>query len=231
MGALRMAAMTPRPFMRALWMGALLLCAPGCLSGARNLGAATTPVGTTEVGVSVNTIAFERGRERAYLPNPELTFRKGAGENWDWGGRLSLLGLELGTRHRLMERSPWTVSVAPSAGVWYVPITNNGTEPVNFRLGGQTLVDYRLNARWTLTGGASLMGAFAGPLTVFQGRLGGSHLMVAPGGSLGVAYRLNPSLELRAEGGIELPFDVRDGRRQPTGYAGLTLRWGRTSRR
>ncbi|RKH72462.1 hypothetical protein D7X96_05110 [Corallococcus interemptor] len=231
MGALRVAAVTARWMGRTLAVGALLLVGPGCLSGARNLGAATTPVGTTEVGVSVNTIAFERGRERAYLPNPELTFRKGAGDNWDWGGRLTLLGLELGTRHRLVERSPWTVSVAPSAGVGYVPITNNTTEPFNFRLGAQTLVDYRLNPRWTLTGGASLMGTFAGPLTVFQGRFNGAHLMFAPGGSLGVAYRLSPSLELRAEGGLELPFDVRDGRRQPAGYAGLTLRWGHTSRR
>ncbi|NOK32914.1 hypothetical protein D7W79_36035 [Corallococcus exercitus] len=231
MGALRMAVMTPRHGMRTLWMGALLLLAPGCLSGARNLGAATTPVGTTEVGVSVNTLAFERGRERAYLPNPELTFRKGAGENWDWGGRLTLLGLELGTRHRLVERSPWTLSVAPSAGVWYVPVTNNSTEPVNLRLGAQTLVDYRLNRTWTLTGGASLMGGFAGPLTVFQGRFNGSHLLVSPGGSLGVAYRLNPSLELRAEAGIELPLDLKDGRRQPTGNLGLTLRWGRAARR
>ncbi|RKH02620.1 hypothetical protein D7X32_16255 [Corallococcus carmarthensis] len=231
MGALRVAAMTRTHAIQALGLGALLLCAPGCLSGARNLGAATTPVGTTEVGVSVNAIAFERGRERAYLPNPELTFRKGAGENWDWGGRLTLLGLELGTRHRLIERSPWTVSVAPSAGAWFVPVTNNSTEPVNFRLGAQTLVDYRLNPTWTLTGGASLMGTFAGPLTVFQGRFNGAHLLASPGGSLGVAYRMSPSLELRAEGGLELPLDLKDGRRPLAGYVGLTLRWGRANAR
>ncbi|MCY1044537.1 hypothetical protein OV208_24670 [Corallococcus sp. bb12-1] len=223
--------MTPRHAPRALWVLGLLLFAPGCLSGARNLGAATTPVGTTEVGVSMNAIAFERGRERAYLPNPELTFRKGAGDNWDWGGRLTLLGLELGTRHRLVEHSPWTFSVAPSAGVWFVPVTNNSTEPVNLRLGAQALLDYRINPTWTLTGGASLMGTFAGPLTVFQGRFNGSHLLASPGASLGVAYRLNPSLELRAEGGLELPLDLREGRRQPTGYLGLSLRWGRASRR
>lgn len=223
--------MTSRNVAKTLGAGALLLVAPGCMSGARNLGAATTPVGTTEVGVSVNTLAFERGRERAYLPNPELTFRKGAGENWDWGGRLTLLGLELGTRHRLVDHSPWTLSLAPSAGVWYVPVTNNSTEPVNFRLGAQALVDYRLGRRWTLTGGASLMGGLAGPLTVFQGRFNGASVLVSPGGSLGVAYRLSPSLELRAEGGLEFPFDVREGRRQPGGYAGLTLRWGRTSHR
>jgi hypothetical protein len=212
---------------RVLWMGGLLLLGPGCLSGARNLGAATTPVGTTEVGVSMNAIAFERGRERAYLPNPELTFRKGMGDNWDFGGRLTLLGLELGTRHRLLERDAWTVSVAPSAGVWYVPVTNNSTEPVNFQLGGQALVDYRLNRTWTLTGGASLMGGFAGPLTVFQGRLNGADLLATPGGSLGIAYRLGPSLEIRAEGGLGLPFGLRDGRRDLTGHAGLTLRWRR----
>ncbi|WP_244237068.1 hypothetical protein [Corallococcus llansteffanensis] len=227
-----MAAMTPRHAARALLgLGGMLLFAPGCLSGARNLGAATTPEGTTEVGVSLNALAFERGRERAYLPNPELTFRKGAGENWDWGGRLTLLGLELGTRHRLVERSPWTLSVAPSAGAWYVPVTNNSTEPVNFRLGAQTLLDYRINRTWTITGGASLMGAFAGPLTVFQGRFNGTHLLASPGGSLGVAFRLNPSLELRAEGGLELPLDLRDGRQPLTGHVGLTLRWGRTAAR
>lgn len=223
--------MTPRHAIHALGVGGLLLLAPGCLSGAQNLGAATTPVGTTEVGVSVNAIAFEHGRERAYLPNPELTFRKGAGENWDWGGRLTLLGLELGTRHRLVEHSSWTWSVAPSAGVWYVPVTNNSTEPVNLRLGAKTLLDYRLNRRWTLTGGASLAGAFAGPLTVFQGRSSGTHLLAAPGGSLGVAFRLSPTLELRAEGGVELPFDLREGRRQMTGHGGLTLRWRRANAR
>ncbi|TSC24680.1 hypothetical protein FOF48_26895 [Corallococcus sp. Z5C101001] len=231
MGALRVAPMTPRRAMRALGAGGMLLLTSGCLSGARNLGAATTPVGTTEIGVSLNGLAFERGRERAYLPNPELTFRKGAGENWDWGGRLTLLGLELGTRHRLLERSPWTFSVAPSAGVWFVPVTNNSTEPVNFRLGAQALLDYRLSRTVTLTGGASLMGAFAGPLTVFQGRFNGSHLLASPGGSLGVAFRLKPSVELRVEGGLEFPFELSEGRRQPTGHAGLTLRWGRTDRR
>jgi hypothetical protein len=222
-----MASLMSRSLPRALGLGGLLLLVPGCLSGARNLGAATTPAGTTDVGVTVNTIAFERGRERAYLPNPELTFRKGMGDNWDFGGRLTLLGLELGTRHRLLERRSWTVSVAPSAGVWYVPVTNNTTEPVNFQLGGQALVDYRFHPKWTLTGGASLMGGFAGPLTVFQGRLAGSDLLATPGGSLGIAYRLGPSLEIRAEGGLGLPFGLRDGRRDPTGHAGLTLRWRR----
>ncbi|MCE9669905.1 hypothetical protein LY474_19075 [Myxococcus stipitatus] len=216
---------------RTLWLGGVLLLAPGCLSGASNLGAATTPVGTTEVGVSVNAIAFERGRERAYLPNPELNFRKGAGDDWDWGGRLTLFGLELGTRHRLVEGSGLTFSVAPSAGVWYVPVTNNSTEPVNLRLGAQALLDYRIDRRWTVTGGASVSGAFAGPLTAFQGRFEGSHLLASPGGSLGIAYRLSPSLELRAEGGFEVPFDVREGRRQTTGHAGLTLRWWRVDHR
>ncbi|WP_426754890.1 hypothetical protein [Myxococcus sp. Y35] len=179
------------------------------------------------MGVSLNAIAFERGRERAYLPMPELTFRKGAGENWDWGGRLTLLGLELGTRHRLLDTPSWTVSLAPSAGVWYVPVTNNYTEPVNLRLGGQALVDYRLGRAWTLTGGASLMGSVAGPLTMFQGRFAGTHLLASPGGSLGIAYRLSPSLEVRAEGGFELPFDLGGGRRQMAGHAGLTFRWRR----
>ena len=220
--------MTPR---RALCLGGMLLCTPGCLSGPRNLGAATTPVGTTDIGVTVNGIAFEHGRERAYLPNPELTFRKGAGDNWDWGGRLTLLGLELGTRHRLLDTASWTLAVAPSAGLWYVPVTNNYVEPVNFRLGAQALLDYRIHPRWTLTGGASLMGAVAGPLTAFQGRFSGTNLLAAPGGSLGVAYRLSPSLEIRAEGGLELPFDLRGDRRQTTGHAGLTLRWRRADRR
>ncbi|WP_240359514.1 hypothetical protein [Pyxidicoccus trucidator] len=184
-------------------------------------------MGTTEVGVSLNALAYEHGRERGYLPSPELTFRKGVSENLDWGGRLCLLGLELGTRHRLVERSSWTWSLAPSAGVWYVPVTNNSTEPVNFRLGAKTLLDYRLSRAWTVTGGASLMGAFAGPLTTFQGRFNGSHLLALPGGSLGVAFRLRPSLELRAEGGLELPLDLSEGRRQLTGHAGLTLRWSR----
>ncbi len=223
--------MTPRHVIRLLGVSGLLLAIPGCLSGARNLGAATTPVGTTDVGVSLNGIAFERGRERAYLPSPELTFRKGAGENWDWGGRLTLLGLELGTRHRLLDDSRWTLSVAPSAGLWFVPVTNNSTEPVNFRLGAQALLDYRLGRDWTLTGGASLMGSVAGPLTAFQGRFNGTHLLASPGGSLGVAFRLGPTLELRAEGGFELPFELREGRRQTAGYGGLTLRWRRADRR
>ncbi|WXH27541.1 hypothetical protein WA016_01465 [Myxococcus stipitatus] len=216
---------------RALWVSGILLWAPGCLSGARNLGAATTPVGTTEVGVSVNTIAFEHGRQKAYLPNPELHFRKGAGENWDWGGRLTLLGLELGTRHRLLESPAWTLSLAPSAGIWYVPVTNNTTEPVNLRLGAQALLDWRVSRRWTLTGGASLAGAFAGPLTAFQGRFNGSHLLAAPGGSLGIAFRLNPSLELRAEGGFEIPMELSGARRPMAGHAGLTLRWWRDDSR
>lgn len=216
---------------RALWVGGTLVLAPGCLSGARNIGAATTPVGTTEVGVSLNALAFEHGRDQAYLPSPELSFRKGAGENWDWGGRLTLLGLELGTRHRLIEQPRWTWSVAPSAGVWYVPVTNNYTEPVNLRLGAQTLLDYRLSRAWTLTGAASLTGAFAGPLTAFQGRFNGTNLLLSPGGSLGIGYRLSPTLEVRAEGGLEFPLGLRGGNRPPTGHAGLTFRWSRAARR
>lgn len=216
---------------RALWVGGTLVLAPGCLSGARNIGAATTPVGTTEVGVSLNALAFEHGRDQAYLPSPELSFRKGAGENWDWGGRLTLLGLELGTRHRLIEQPRWTWSVAPSAGIWYVPVTNNYTEPVNLRLGAQTLLDYRLSRAWTLTGAASLTGAFAGPLTAFQGRFNGTNLLLSPGGSLGIGYRLSPTLEVRAEGGLEFPLGLRGGNRPPTGHAGLTFRWSRAARR
>ncbi|MFP2962082.1 hypothetical protein ACLEPN_30950 [Myxococcus sp. 1LA] len=179
----------------------------------------------------MNALAFEHGREKAYLPSPELNFRKGAGENWDWGGRLTLLGLELGTRHRLIDEPRWTWSVAPSAGIWYVPVTNNYTEPVNLRLGAQTLLDFRLSRAWTLTGGASLTGAFAGPLTAFQGRFNGTNLLLAPGGSLGIGFRLSPSLEVRAEGGLEFPLGLRGGSRPPAGHAGLTFRWRRADRR
>ncbi|WIG99141.1 hypothetical protein KGD87_05015 [Myxococcus sp. SDU36] len=231
MGAVRMASVMRGFVTRTLSVAGTLVLVPGCLSGARNIGAATTPVGTTEVGVSLNALAFEHGRDQAYLPSPELTFRKGAGKNWDWGGRLTLLGLELGTRHRLIEQSRWTWSVAPSAGVWFVPVTNNSTEPVNLRLGAQTLLDFRLSRAWTLTGGASLTGAFAGPLTAFQGRFNGANLLLSPGGALGIGVRLSPSLEVRAEGGLEFPLGMRGGSRPPTGHAGLTFRWSRADRR
>jgi hypothetical protein len=197
----------------------------GCLSGAMQLRATPTPQDTTEWGVSLNGFLYERGRQYALLPSPELSWRRGRDEDSDFGIRAYLLGIEAGTRHRMLATQRLTLGAMPSIELAYTPITNNTTEILHARLHGSLVADWRVAPRWCLSLGGRLSLEGAGPLTVLRGLSDGASLILQPGAGGGVAFELAPETRLRLEASMGLPVELADGPRSPVIQAGLALHW------
>ena len=205
----------------------LLLCAagPGCLSAASHLGAAPTPPGRRSWGVALDGVVFERGRELRVLPSVQLMGRRGMGEDWDAGFRAYLLGLEVGTRHRLLSRGRLTLGAQPSLELAYVPVTNNSVELLHARVRGALVADWRLAPDWTLTLGTRLAFGGAAPPTWLRGYAEGAVLLAQPEGLASLAVALDPHLQLRLEAGAGVPLQVGGSARRPVASGGLSLMW------
>lgn len=197
----------------------------GCLSGAMQLGAAPTPRGATEWGLSVNGLLYERGRQHALLPSPELSWRHGRDEDSDFGVRAYLLGLEAGTRHRLLTTPRFTLAAAPSFELAYTPVTNNTTELLHARVHGSLLGDWRVASRWCLSLAGRLSWEGAGPMTALRGLTDGASWIAQPAGAVGVSFDASPGMRVRLEAGAGLPVDLADGPRRLLGQAGLAVQW------
>jgi hypothetical protein len=205
----------------------LLLCAgsPGCLSAASHLGAAPTPLGSKTWGIALDGLLFERGRSSFVLPALQLSGRKGMGEDWDAGFRAYALGLEVGTRHRLLSRGRLTLGAMPSLELAFTPVTNNTVELLHGRVRGALVADWRFAPDWTLTLGARLAFGGAAPPTWFRGYGEGAVLLAQPEGLASLAVALNPQLQLRLEAGAGVPLQVRGSARPVVGTGGLSLTW------
>ncbi len=212
---------------RALLLLLLLLCVggPGCLSAASHLGAAPTPPGSAAWGLALDGVVFERGRKLRVLPSLQLTGRRGMGEDWDAGFRAYLLGLEVGTRHRLLSRGRLTLGAQPSLELAYTPVTTNSVELLHARLRGALMADWRLAPDWTLTLGTRLAFGGAAPPTYLRGYGEGAVLLAQPEALASLALALRPGLQLRLEAGAGLPLQVRGSARRPVGSGGLSLSW------
>lgn len=212
--------------LRELFTAVLLAAgSTGCLSSAMQLGAAPTPRDTTEWGLSVNGLLYERGRQHALLPSPELSWRRGRDEDSDFGIRAYLLGLEAGTRHRLLATPRFTLGAMPSFELAYTPITNNTTELLHARLHGSLLGDWRLATRWRLLLGGRLTFGGTGPLTTLRGLTDGASWLLQPTGAAAVAFDVTSGTCVRLEAGAGVPVDIKEGPRTLVGHAGLTVQW------
>jgi hypothetical protein len=216
-----------RPARLRVLFTAVLLSAgsSGCLSGAMQLGATPTPRGATEWGVSVNGLLHERGRRLALLPSPELSWRHGRDEDSDFGVRAYLLGLEAGTRHRLLVTPRFTLGAAPSFELAYTPVTNNTTELLHARLHGSLLGDWRVAPRWCLSLAGRLTWEGAGPLTALRGLADGASWIAQPSGAAGVTFDMASGTRVRLEAGVGVPIDLSQGPRRPVAHAGFAVQW------
>ena len=197
----------------------------GCLSAASHLGAAPTPPGQAAWGIALDGLVYERGRDTFVLPALQLTGRRGVEEGWDVGFRAYALGLEVGTRHRLLARGALTLGALPSVELAYTPVTNNGVELLHARLRGALMADWRLAPDWTLTLGTRLAFGGAAPPTYLRGYGEGAVLLPQPEALASLALALRPGLQLRPEAGAGVPLQMGGGARQPVGSGGLSLSW------
>lgn len=222
--------MAPLNLGATLRVSLLLLCCllgAGCLSTASHLGAAPTPPGQQAWGLALDGLVFERGREAAVLPSFQLTGRHGMEGGWDVGLRAYLLGLEVGTRHRLLAHGRLTLGAQPSLELAYTPVTNNSVELLHARVRGALVADLRLSNAWTLTLGARLAFGGAAPPTWLRGYAEGAVLIAQPEALASVAVALSPRLQLRVEAGAGAPLPVHGSSRQPVGSGGVSLTWTR----
>jgi hypothetical protein len=186
-----------------------------------------TPRGTSAWGVALDGLVYERGRKHVVLPALQLSWRRGVGEDWDWGLRVYAAGLEAGTRHRLLSRGRLTLAALPSLELAYVPVTNNTVELLHARLRGALLADWRLAPRWTMTLGARLAFGGAAPPTWFRGYSDGAVLLAQPEALGSLAVALAPGVQLRLEAGVGVPLQLGGSARPALGSGGLSLSWTR----
>ena len=64
----------------------LTLAAGGCASYSTRMAATTLEPGTREVGVALDVLMVERGRDHVPLPLPEISYRRGIrpGAHYRW---------------------------------------------------------------------------------------------------------------------------------------------------
>ena len=187
--------------------GALLLLAmSGCTSYSSRLDATPLPPGAGELGLALDVLVVERGRDYIALPLPEFSYRRGLRTGIDLGGKAHLTGAEASARFALVDRGRVALAWAAGLALGYEPITNNTTDLVYARALPRLVAELRPGGSgqgptWIATAVPSL--TFTGPVTMFAGIAGAARFIVRPGAALATRWPLRRGralwLELTAQ--------------------------------
>lgn len=210
----------------ALRLGVVSVCLGtiGCAGWGSYLDPQPTPAGRSEVSVQLEGAATRRGTGYFVLPNVALGFRRGLGDGWDLGGRVSALGLAGDMRIALRRAGSFVVSLVPQAGVSWVPLTNDdeGTVRVDVRAGA--VAAWRMSQTFSLLFGVRPALLVTGPNIVFRGRFDAVRSFFLLGGQVGLRARLTETLALVVEVGADPQFDLGSGEwRRPPLHGGAAL--------
>jgi hypothetical protein len=197
-----------------LGRGLLVLALGGCASYSNRLGAAPLHPGAGELGLALDALVVERGRDYIVLPQPELTYRRGIRDGMDVGGKVHLIGVEGGVRLGLVDRGRFAVGGAAGLALGFEPITNNTTDLVYARALPRLVAELRPAGEgrwptWIATAAPSL--TFTGPLTMFAGIAGAARFIVRPGAALAARWPLPSGRALWLEVTAQPAYAIGDG--------------------
>lgn len=111
----------------------------GCASYSPHLTARPLDRGTTRTSLTLDALLLDRGYGPEWFAAPDLGVRRGVSENWDLGGRVYPLGIELDARGRLGRRQDLELSVVPLVAAGQVSATNADTSFVELSPGASLL--------------------------------------------------------------------------------------------
>jgi hypothetical protein len=185
----------------------LALLVGGCTSYSNRLDATPLAPGAGELGVALDVLVVERGRDHIPLPLPEFSYRRGLRPGVDIGGKAHLTGAEISLRIALHQRGRLRLAWAPGLALGFEPITNNTTDVVYARALPRVIAELRprhARSPWpTCIATAVPSLAFTGPATLFAGIAGDARFIARPGAALAARWPLRDSrafwLELTAQ--------------------------------
>lgn len=196
-----------------LGRGLLLVALGGCASYSNRLGAAPLQPGAGEVGLALDALVVERGRDYIVLPQPEFTYRRGIRGGMDVGGKVHLVGVEAGVRLGLVERGRFALGGAAGLALGFEPITNNTTDLVYARALPRLVAELRpaggAGPTWIATAAPSL--TFTGPLTMFAGIAGAARFIARPGAAVAARWPLPAGRALWLEMTAQPAYAIGDG--------------------
>ena len=158
----------------------------GCASQVFGLSATPVKKSTTEVGVGLSGLSYERGRRRVVVPVPDVAVRRGLGGGWDIGGRFSLASLEVSARGALPTIGGARLAISPALRFGYHPATNNFTDLLSAQFSTRLISQFRVRPGLDATISAIPSVGLLGPVTIFRGRTGASRVVFRPGAALGL---------------------------------------------
>lgn len=209
-----------------LLAAAALLVGSGCASYSSRLDATPLAPGASEMGLALDVLVVERGRDYIPLPLPELSYRRGIRPGIDVGGKVHLTGLEATARFLLTERSRLSLAWAAGLGLGFEPVTNNTTDLVYARAVPRFIAELRPPRpggwpTWIATATPSL--TFTGPATLFAGIAGEARFVLRPGGALGARFPLRRGRALLLELTAQPAYAFGDGWLAPSYQGGAAI--------
>jgi hypothetical protein len=183
------------------------LLVSGCTSYSNRLDATPLAPGTGELGLALDVLVVERGRDHIPLPLPEVSYRRGLRPGVDIGGKAHLTGAEISLRQALHEVGRLRMAWAPGLALGFEPITNNTADVVYARAAPRFIAELRPRhpgSPWpTCIATAAPSLTFTGPATLFAGIAGDARFIARPGAALAARWPLRNSrafwLELTAQ--------------------------------
>ena len=209
---------------RRLLLLASLALPAGCASYSNRIDATPLAPGATERIVAVDLLVVERGREHVPLPAVEISYRRGLRPGLDVGGKLHLIGAEVGFRRALAERGRLRLAAAAGLALGFEPITNNATDLIYARAVPRLIAELRPARRgptWIVTAVPSL--AFTGPFTMFHGRTEAARLIARPGAALATRWPLAGGRALWLEVTAQPTYAFGDGWLAPSYQGGAAI--------
>jgi hypothetical protein len=193
----------------------LAVAAAGCTSYSNRLAATPLAEGTGEIGVAVDALVVERGREYIALPLPELSYRRGLRPGIDIGGTAHLAGSEASIRFALLDRGRVALAWAGGLALGFEPITNNTTDVVYARATPRLVAEMRPGhpqsqwPTWIVTAAPSL--TFTGPATMFRGITDAARFIARPGAAIAARWQLAGTRAFWLELTAQPAYAIGDG--------------------
>lgn len=194
-----------RPLELGAGFGVLLSL--GCATYGSHLSATPVARGTEELSLSADALVIDRGFGPQIVPNPEVGWRHGSGDDFDVGGRVNLAGVEANARLRVLDGEWLDLAVVPGAGFGFVPATNADSGLFNLSALGALLAGMQLHQRSQLVLGPRGIVTYAFPLTAFGGDTSGAKLIYLVGGTLGVRFPVGETTWLFPDVNVLVPYD------------------------
>jgi hypothetical protein len=211
----------------ALHVGLALSAAPGCVSYGSHLSATPTAEGELEYSVNADAVVLDRGAGPQILPNPELSIRRGFGQEFDLGLRLNALGAEATSRIGLLDLARYRLTSVPLLGGGFVPATNKDTGLATTTAGVILLNGITIAPRTELVVGVRGQARLDLNAVAIREDFGAATWRFVPGGSFGVRFPVSQRLFLFPEVVVLAPYNLENGAfESPIVQGGVGLQWG-----